>query len=104
MNCKPGDLAVFVKSSAGNEGRLVTCLRFIGRVPDYRGSDYWETDTPVPSWFGDMASIARDSQLRPIRPGGVTDEEVRDLYAPDRSMKDSPASDTTSPNEKREVA
>lgn len=30
MNCKPGDLAVIVRSMAGNEGRIVQCIRLAG--------------------------------------------------------------------------
>lgn len=78
MNCKPGDLAVMVKSGAGNEGRILTCIRFIGRVSGYEGSDYWEVDKALTSKFGDKTRIARDSQLRPIRPQSddATDEMV----------------------------
>lgn len=28
--------------------------------------------------------LLSDAWLRPIRPDGITDEEVRDLYAPNR--------------------
>lgn len=30
MNCKAGDLALIVKSMAGNEGKVVTCLEYLG--------------------------------------------------------------------------
>lgn len=92
MNCKPGDLAIVIKSGVGNEGRIVKCLRlatdadrvnegFIGGF----GIPLWVVDKPLKCITGGRrhrARLAWDAQLRPIRPGDITDEEVRDLYAP----------------------
>lgn len=33
MNCKQGDMAVVIKSQAGNEGKVVTCLELMGSNP-----------------------------------------------------------------------
>ena len=32
MNCKPGELCVMVRSTAGNEGSIVETIRMVGRV------------------------------------------------------------------------
>jgi hypothetical protein len=92
VNCKPGDLAVIVRSMAGNEGKFVTVLRWHG---DYT---YLGGDVCLPSWEARIAQVMTaangsvwfpgdvvkfpDAWLKPIRPDGITDEEVRDLYAP----------------------
>lgn len=88
MNCKPGDLAFMVRSQAGNEGRIVLCIRlspFDGLIAPGGVSnkgDVWEIEPPMRAWDGSMTSHALDRNLRPIRPGDISDEEVRDLYAP----------------------
>jgi hypothetical protein len=82
MNCKPGDLAVMVKSEAGNEGRIVRCLSLTHASYRKFGSG--------PAWFTEPMLKNEDGKslptldvcLRPIRPGDISDEEVRDLYAP----------------------
>lgn len=33
MNCKQGDMALVIKSQAGNEGKVVTCLELLGPNP-----------------------------------------------------------------------
>lgn len=84
MNCRPGDLAVIVRSTAGNEGRIVGVVRWIGRVPGWCHSDRWEirADRPLIGTYGKEHWHAPDAYLRPIRPGDISDEEVRDLYLP----------------------
>jgi hypothetical protein len=97
MNCKPGDLAVVVDDNEPeNVGLLV-------EVQDRIDSE-WE-DEPFPHWlvvsrgrpmlnrlYDDGVPLGEfeysqegyvaDKDLRPIRPGDISDEEVRDLYAP----------------------
>lgn len=97
MNCKQGDLAIIVSGWAFRKyfGHVVQCVATDGL--------FWAIERSLdghPNYW----MVIPDSCLRPIRPGDVTDEEVRDLFAPDRSMKDSPLSDTTSPNKKKEPA
>lgn len=101
MNCKPGDLAVVVKpSTIENLGKFVTVIeavgwRSAGEEFTYRGDKYaliadgfvWgvESNTGLVdsrSFATFKVSVCRDEQLRPIRPDGITDEEVRELYAP----------------------
>lgn len=91
MNCKPGDLAVIVRSLCGNEGRFVEVVN--GDVYELPGDLGLSEFAPlwrirplgelVSSWGVNRAESAfPDAWLRPIRPGDISDEEVRDLYAP----------------------
>jgi hypothetical protein len=86
MNCKQGDLAVVVRGVA-NLGVIVKCERLARRAE--LDSLWYESDEPI--WVvdgllltraGRRLPLAPDSFLRPIRPGDISDEEVRDLYAP----------------------
>jgi hypothetical protein len=120
MNCKQGDLAVIVHDEQPeNLGRFVTVIeQYIDPVPGWEGRSVWtvlpQTSLVSECWDYDAKqflylhenrdeSQIPDSFLRPIRDPGedATDETLLWLPVP---MKDSPASDTTSPNEKREVA
>lgn len=74
LNCKPGDLAVFVRSKHGNLGRVVRCLRLVKRS-DYVLGDVWETDTPCFNSWGYWECFAMDAYLRPLRDPG---EDARD--------------------------
>lgn len=84
MNCKPGDLAVIVRSLANNEGKIVRIVEFAGRVDfQIRGRCVaWVIDPAIHAAQGGMVDVMPDDSLRPIRPGDISDEEVRDLYAP----------------------
>lgn len=70
MRCKPGDIAVIVRSAAGNEGRLVTIGRWLGEVDGFAGDDRWEViaDRPLMSMLGLPHFHAQDSWMCPIRP------------------------------------
>ncbi len=82
MNCQKGDLAVIVRSDAGNEGKIVRCLRFLPRkswrIPNGRivYVDSWEVDTPVKGWAGDSTAACMDERLRPIRDQPGEDETL----------------------------
>jgi hypothetical protein len=79
MNCKQGDLAILVRSNAGNEGKLFRCAVWLGS--DHYGpaaiNDVWHAVTlqrvtsDVGSVYeaGDLVKVS-DSQLRPIRDPG----------------------------------
>jgi len=80
MNCKQGDLAIVVKSVAGNEGKIVRCVRFIGKDVNsdgepMQGDDRWEVDTEMVTFLGSKVRSVQDSCLRPIR-GDLLDEET----------------------------
>lgn len=77
MNCKPGDLAVIVRSVAGNEGRIVRCIRFVGKVRGWVGDDRWETDQVLIGERGGKTNAVQDSCLRPLRdPGNDAKDET----------------------------
>ena len=75
MNCKPGDLAVIVRSIAGNEGRIVRCLEFVGPGDDQKLCDCWLLDQQIPGTLRPIRVIS-DSKLRPIRDNNGEDETL----------------------------
>lgn len=84
MNCKQGDLAVFVKSSCWNEGKILTCIRYAGHIPTItrKHQHLWETDVPVRWNSGAIHNYAPDAYLRPLRGDDITEREVTELYTP----------------------
>lgn len=95
LNCKKGDIAIVIKSSAGNEGKVVRCLELVvtGRVKSADGSRWltyaqgvqplWRTDTPM-QWAVSKGpnvgktyyvNYATDAQLRPLR-GDLSQDAV----------------------------
>jgi hypothetical protein len=81
MRCKQGDLAVFVRSDAGNEGRVVTCVRLaaIGEL-EMLGwrldvGPVWVIDRGVLTNHGRLVPLAADSYLCPLRDPG---EDAKD--------------------------
>lgn len=84
LNCKQGELAVVVRSYAGNEGAVVTCVELIPRwtrvAPDGWGcktGPAWVTDRVFRNVIGGHGSIVPDDQLRPLRDGDGDDEMLR---------------------------
>ena len=82
LNCKEGDLAVIVRSSAGNEGKIVRCIRLRGLMPQrYPGGvelhPSWEIDRPLTGWDGTVGNNIEDSRLRPLRGDDGEDEMLR---------------------------
>jgi hypothetical protein len=84
MNCKPGDLAMVVRSVMGNDGRIVQCLRLAGGIA-CAGYPVWEIDTELLGILGYKDNFIADNQLRPITPpaGTVSDAEVTELFKSD---------------------
>ena len=81
MRCKQGDLAVVVRSTAGNEGKIVKCLKLThGRLFNPNGSyvegNLWEIEPELKTWSGSRSHLAPDIQLRPIRPSEGQDETL----------------------------
>jgi hypothetical protein len=82
MNCKPGDLAVVLRSICGNEGKIVRCVRFVGTKPIQfpEGTrlvgNLWEIDPPLPGFDGLLALYATDGDLKPIRDNDGEDETL----------------------------
>lgn len=96
MNCKPGDLAIVVRSRSGaNIGKVVRCLRLLsmaevvgiktvdGRPADLStATEWWQVDramsvygTRTNKYFGDVFCYP-DRNLRPLRPDDGEDETL----------------------------
>ena len=81
MNVKPGDLAVIVRGA--HRPAIGKFCRVIHAVGGY-GCPMWQVELDSPLHVeGEVITDghAPDSYLRPIRPGDISDEEVRDLYS-----------------------
>lgn len=97
MRCKKGDLALIIKSMAGNEGKVVTCLEYIGHNPGIFtfegrdinlscGGDWWRIDRKLNMLQvyndgiriieNDHSPFCRDDFMMPIGDKGVSVEEV----------------------------
>ncbi|PHS09395.1 MAG: hypothetical protein COA78_12095 [Blastopirellula sp.] len=48
-----GCLALIYNSECGNDGAVVTCLKYIGEMDDSWETDLWETDTLLKSYYFD---------------------------------------------------
>lgn len=83
MNCKKGEMAIIVKSMAGNEGKIVTCLEFDPDKLFVNGNTApaWRVDRYLQGAWGRTTCWVCDEFLRPIRPGDMEDETptVREL-------------------------
>lgn len=88
MNCKQGDLAIVVKSMNGHEGKIVKCMRFVGKVHGWQCDDRWEIDQHLQGFLGGWTNTASDSCLRPIRDPGndATDETLEWLSVPKKQV------------------
>lgn len=88
MNCKPGDLAVIVRSTCGNEGKIVRCVSLFFH-PGFLQPDFsivagpaWVVEPPVVGWCGDVLPGVRDALLRPLRDSDGEDEVLRMVGRP----------------------
>lgn len=83
MNCRPGDLAVIVRSKYTPQavGRIVTCVRL--KPCPRTGAPAWIIDPPVRGSYEDPAGCPRsggwfyDECLSPIRDNDGEDETLR---------------------------
>lgn len=90
LNCKQGDLAIIVKSKAGNEGKIVRCVEYMGVLTHVQDTDgklwrflqgpraVWRIDRTIN--FGNTFDVvqieyASDKNLRPLR-GDIEDESI----------------------------
>jgi hypothetical protein len=81
LNCRPGELAMVVKVRAAYErgfvGHIVRVGKRLTKHPR-TGEPGWRIDPPL----GGEYTHCIDAHLRPIRPDGITADDVADLYAP----------------------
>jgi hypothetical protein len=93
MNCKPGDLAMVVRSVANNNGKIVRCVRiegeysFFGPAPTFT-SIAWFVEPAIPAHDGTLTHCVPDAKLRPIRDPGddAQDESFRWAPAPEKVL------------------
>jgi hypothetical protein len=76
MNCKPGDLAVIVRSIAGNEGKIVRCVTPVFMDGILGAGMRWVTDPPLPDFLGNGSYPPLDANMRPIRDNDGADETL----------------------------
>lgn len=79
MNCKPGDLAIYVGwGSPKDLGQIVTCVKFLGDLPVAGGgtAPMWLVEPPLKNSDYRRDWVA-DGALRPIRPNDGEDEMIR---------------------------
>lgn len=95
MNVKPGDLAIYINSGAGNEGAIVEIIGPMGERPIFDGIQWgalgdfmWMVKSPRPlkSNFGISYFIcpAQDRFLRPV--SGLPDTEQTDQQEPIKEL------------------
>lgn len=89
MNVKPGDLAIQIKSNAGNEGQIVKVISFYGssdRGPCPRYLNCWYVEyqhsTPDEGGIFDKFGYADDSWLRPVSGLPLQEDENIDIKEP----------------------
>lgn len=77
MNCKQGELAYVTSTREGCRfyGHIVRCIE--PTVDEINGKPGWIVVPKLGEWRG-----VRDEALRPIPGLDISDEEVRELYAP----------------------
>jgi len=73
-NLEPGCLAVIVGGVVKeNYGKIVTCVRYIGKVPElvgnYTDSDIWEVNQPVRFNFGAYHNLCSGKTMQRIDDG-----------------------------------
>ena len=87
MNCKPGDLAVYVGYQPQFWGHIKTVVRFVGYHP-WDGKPGWWVEPPFVGGHGHQ-NIVYDESLRPIRDPGddARDETLEWLPVPSRETE-----------------
>ena len=87
MNCKQGDLAIVVRSSASNEGAIVLCVRLLpaGAEGWSRLGQRWQIDRALAGCNGPVISVP-DAWLRPLRDSEGEDEMLRLVGKPADSL------------------
>lgn len=87
MNCKPGDLAVLVKSFVNNEGRIFRCIR-LASEREVKANCFWVypnawvIDTPLLTNTGNFVAMAYDQHMRPIRDPGEDAQDESHAWLP----------------------
>lgn len=76
MNCKQGNMAVVVRSMAGNDGKIVRCLRVVVYGAGLGYGPRWVTEPVLRGCFGEPQAPL-DACLRALRDSDGEDEILR---------------------------
>jgi len=92
MNCKPGDLAIYIGQHKVVFGVIVKCVRpmrwFDRFRPSYRIQlPAWRICPPIMFPDGRLSEFASDHCLRPIRDSDGTDEMIRIAGLPQKQQE-----------------
>lgn len=68
MNCQKGDIAIIIKSTAGNEGISIVCEELIGYPVGFtkEAGQFWRVDKKLRTNIGRYEPYVPDSFLMPI--------------------------------------
>jgi hypothetical protein len=69
LYCKEGEYAQIIISQAGNAGKVVKCVKFVGMkfIPGMQlHHDLWEIDQSLPTKEGKTTMYFKDSWMRPM--------------------------------------
>jgi len=91
MRCKQGDMAVITQSRAGESGKEVTCVSFVGQHKNItHHSDVWKVDRPIKWLQEDGSTVERlyvpDSCLMPINPKSDDTDDIAMYLRPVREQ------------------
>jgi len=78
MNCKQGDMAIIVKSWAGNEMKIITCLHLMpagAEGCDEANGVRWKIDRVLEDSWGRDVTTYPDAWLQPLPGIGAEDVE-----------------------------
>ena len=94
MNCKKGDLALVVRSSAANNGKLVTCLELLAAAScntSVEDGPLWRIDREL-EWESPLGAfpgfVVPDWALMPLRPDPDFANSHDRLSAPETALND----------------
>ena len=78
MNCKPGDMAIVVRSERRQHGKIVECISLFVH-PLWPGEPCWRVRPAL-----ELGAWCHDFQLRPIRDSDGEDEILRIAGLPNK--------------------
>lgn len=85
MNCKPGDLAIVIKSEQGNLGKIVRCIEYL---PGFKWKDMtygaWVVDGNLTNIDPKGVNRIPDNWLKPLRDSDGEDETITWAGKPER--------------------
>ena len=61
-----GQRCMVVQSEAGNIGRIVTLVKYVGEIDEYKHTDWWRIKESLNLMFGGTTNHAYEGQLMPL--------------------------------------